>query len=65
MESARVAAPVGETYIVRIYRRDAKHPRRIVGVVEKVNDREEHPFRTAAELTGWIVRAGRPSGRER
>ena len=45
-----------ESFIVRIYRREAKHRARLVGVVEKVGTANRKVFRTIQEL--WTVLAG-------
>ena len=60
-----MGAPVGETYIVRIYRREEKAPRKIVGVVEKVGDGGERSFRSTEELVELIVGAPVPGARRR
>ncbi len=58
-----------DTYIVRIYRRDAQDPERMVGRVENAESGEQRTFRDAGELLrciggteGPAVSAGR-SGR--
>jgi hypothetical protein len=42
-----------ESYIVRIYRRDRKHPRRLVGLVEEIGVKEQRAFRNLEEL--WAI----------
>lgn len=39
-----------DSYFVRIYRRHAKEPRKIVGVVEQANVEGIHTFRDLGEL---------------
>lgn len=48
-----------ETYIVRIYRRDAQVPARLVGVVEPVGGRGRRAFGSREEL--WTILAGPPA----
>ncbi len=39
-----------DNYIVRIYRRNVRHPDRLVGVVEKADDQNQRSFHTTREL---------------
>lgn len=39
-----------ESYIVRIYRRQEKHPREVVGIVEEVEAEEKKAFKNMDEL---------------
>jgi hypothetical protein len=43
-------ATVGESYVVRIYRRDPDDPRRVTGLVEAAEPGTRASFRTAADL---------------
>lgn len=40
-------------YIIRIYRYDREHPRRIVGTAEKVGDQGKWAFTNLDEL--WVI----------
>ena len=44
-----------ESYIVRLYRRDAESPENLVGMVETVGDDEKRPFHTASELVAILL----------
>jgi hypothetical protein len=44
-----------DNYIVRIYRRDLRHPERLVGVVESVERESQQRFHTAHELLAILV----------
>jgi len=44
-----------DNYIVRIYRRDADDPRRIVGLVEIVEEQEKKAFTGIEELVNILV----------
>jgi hypothetical protein len=52
-----------DSYVVRIYRRDPKNPRRLAGVVVQagVEAESEHPFRDLAEL--MEILAAKETGR--
>lgn len=39
-----------QNYVLRIYRRDALHPGRVVGIVENVDSGESTAFQDIAEL---------------
>lgn len=39
-----------DSYIVRMYRRDAESPENLVGLVEIVGDEGKRPFRNMSEL---------------
>jgi hypothetical protein len=55
-----------QSYIVRVYRRDAKNPRRLVGVIEEVGGEGKQAFNTPDELWQLMTsrkRRGRDSGR--
>jgi hypothetical protein len=41
-----------DSYVVRIYRRDPKDPRRLVGVVERAEVKGEKAFHDLGELMG-------------
>ncbi len=50
-----------DSYVLRIYRRDAAHPEKVVGVVEIVGQEEKQAFTDSAGL--WaILRAEVKSG---
>jgi len=40
-------------YIIRIYRYDKAHPRRIVGTAERVGDQDKRAFTNLDEL--WVI----------
>ncbi len=44
-----------DNYIVRIYRRNPRHPERLVGVVENVERESQQRFHTAHELLEILV----------
>lgn len=44
-----------ESYVVRIYRRDPKEPRRLVGVVEQAGAEGEQAFRDLDELLALLT----------
>ncbi len=44
-----------DNYIVRIYRRDPRHPERLVGVVENVERESQQRFHTVHELLAILV----------
>jgi hypothetical protein len=50
--------PPPESYVVRIYRRDARLPARVAGTVEAVGSGSEHSFRNLRELQ--LILAGKP-----
>jgi hypothetical protein len=43
-----------ESYIVRLYRRDADQPGNLVGLVETVGQNEQRPFHNAEELVAIL-----------
>ena len=47
-----------ENYILRIYRRDAQRPDRVVGMVEDVANGETLSFRSLGELTAFLCERG-------
>ncbi|HYU68934.1 MAG TPA: hypothetical protein VEL09_06340 [Burkholderiales bacterium] len=51
-----------DNYIVRIYRRDRRHPEQLVGMVENVEQESQQGFHTARELLE-ILLASRPGKR--
>jgi hypothetical protein len=51
-----------DNYIVRIYRRDPRHPEQLVGMVESVEQESQQRFHTAHELLA-ILLASRPGKR--
>ncbi len=44
-----------DSYVVRIYRRDPKDPRRLVGLVERAEARGEQAFRNSEELMAILT----------
>jgi len=53
-ESLRPVAP--ESYVVRIYRRDVRQPRRVAGTVEVVASGSELSFKSLRELDRILTR---------
>jgi hypothetical protein len=51
-----------DNYIVRIYRRDRRHPEQLVGLVENVEQESQQRFHTAHELLAILLESG-PGGR--
>ncbi len=43
-----------DSYIVRLYRRDADNPENLVGLVETVGEEGKRPFHTTGELTAIL-----------
>lgn len=43
-----------DSYIVRMYRRDAENPENLVGLVETVGEDGKRPFHTASELVAIL-----------
>lgn len=43
-----------DSYIVRLYRRDAENPENLVGLVETVGEDEKRPFHTVSELVAIL-----------
>jgi hypothetical protein len=43
-----------DSYIVRLYRRDAENPENMVGLVETVGEDEKRPFHTVSELVAIL-----------
>lgn len=43
-----------DSYVVRIYRRDNKDRKQLVGLVEIISTQEQKPFRTVDELFGIL-----------
>lgn len=48
-----------DSYIVRLYRRDAQNPEQIVGLVETVGNNEARPFHTISELVAILSEPSR------
>jgi hypothetical protein len=51
-----------DNYIVRIYRRDRRHPEQLVGLVENVEQESQQRFHTAHELLAILIES-RPGRR--
>ena len=47
-----------DSYVVRIYRRDSKDPRGLVGVVQRAEVAGEQAFHDAEELMGILASPG-------
>jgi hypothetical protein len=43
-----------DSYIVRMYRRDADNPENLVGLVETVGEEEKRPFHSVSELVAIL-----------
>lgn len=43
-----------DSYIVRMYRRDAENPENLIGLVETVGEEVKRPFHNASELVAIL-----------
>lgn len=43
-----------DSYIIRMYRRDAENPENLVGLVETVGEEAKRPFHSAGELVAIL-----------
>lgn len=52
-----------ESYVVRVYRRDAKDSEKLAGLVELTDREEEKPFVSFAELRKILISPGKNAKR--
>ena len=51
-----------ENYVVRIYRRDQRDPKRVAGVVEHIGNQQSRAFHNLSELAQLLAPAPQPPG---